>query len=219
MNEGLQMWTTHFQNGLILGLSLIMAIGAQNIFVIRQAISKQSPILTASLCGLCDTFMILAGSTSIGLIVQNNKILQNILLFGGVLFLCLYGFKSAKQALSLRQAQKGLDDLEARSGTSKGKRATILATLSFSILNPHAVIDTMILIGGAVQQVGQKAQAPFLSGTIAASFAWFFTLTILGLYASHILRKARFWQFFQLTSATIMFYFAYKLGGTLLETV
>ena len=141
--------------GFTLGLSLILAIGAQNAFVLRQGLKNEHLLLVCTICALSDALLILAG--------------VDIARYGGALFLLVYGALAFHQALRVEQ---GLRPSETASNSAWQSALTCLA---FTWLNPHVYLDTVVLLGSVSTQFGN--QSPwFAGGAMAASFVFFFAL-------------------------------------------
>lgn len=165
--------------GLMLGLSIIISIGAQNIFVIQQAIRNEYAYLAALICFMCDLIMILLGVTGVSAVLMELPFLKTALLILGVGFLLRYGIAALLRGL---RGDVVLHDLTlARDGNSvvKSLSKVILIGLSFSFLNPQAILDTIVIIGGSANQYVAEEKYLFITGAIMASFIWFFSLTIL----------------------------------------
>ena len=132
-----------FLEGLSIGASLIIAIGAQNAFVLKQGILRNYVFITALICSLIDVALITAGVFGLGAIITRIPILMIIATIGGSLFLIIYGVRSF---ISVSKP-KTLDDTVV-SKSPGDLRATILTLLAFSFLNPHVYLDTVVLLGG-----------------------------------------------------------------------
>ena len=157
--------------GLGLGASLIIAIGAQNAYVLRQGLRRQHVFAVASLCFVIDGGLIALGAGGFASLLQAVPSLPDIAAWGGAAFLAAYSLRSFHAAL-----KPGSLTAEDGSGSGHGLRAALLTTLALSLLNPHVYLDTVILLGGiAAQYVGQDRLA-FALGAIAASGLWFYGL-------------------------------------------
>lgn len=157
--------------GFMASAGLIIAIGAQNAFVIKQGILRQHLLLTALLCSFLDAFLVLLGVLGFGAVLDALPSLLVYAKYFAALYLLLYGGLSLKSALAQKIGQapdKHGDHSMAR---------TIISILALTLLNPHVYLDTVILLGSLAAQEKQFLQIFFALGAIAASFLWFFTLT------------------------------------------
>lgn len=158
-----------FFPGFFLGLSLILAIGAQNAFVLRQGLRREHVFAVCLVCALSDAVLICAGVAGFGLASDALPWLEPVLRYGGALFLAVYA------ARSLRSALRNHGSLAPSSRPSAGLGATLLTCLAFTWLNPHVYLDTVILLGSISSQYEGRKLA-FALGAMTASFAFFFTL-------------------------------------------
>ena len=131
-----------FISGFFTSLSLILAIGAQNAFVLKQGIKRENIFIICLICAISDALLIFAGVFGLGSLVQNFSIIKQIALYGGFLFLLFYALKSFHSCFFKDLSMDTSSDY-ARSNLKKN----ILLTLAFTWLNPHVYLDTMILIG------------------------------------------------------------------------
>ena len=158
-----------FFSGFSLGLSLILAIGAQNAFVLKQGIKKQHVFLVCIICALSDAVLIFAGVSGLGYVVERYQVIKTAALWGGFVFLSIYGLRSLYSAFSASHTLTSGDE-EAR-----GAAKTALLTLAFTWLNPHVYLDTALLLGSVSTKFGERAGL-FGVGAMCASFAFFFSL-------------------------------------------
>ena len=196
-----------FLTGFFLGISLIMAIGAQNAFVIRQGILSQHIFYVALFCALSDTLLIIIGITGISFFL-NDFISQNSnILFGfSALWLSCYG------VIRFKSAFKSDTALEVESSISKDLLTTlsILAILTFA--NPHVYLDTMILIGSVSQQFYGDDKISFALGASLASFVFFFSLAYGAKLLAPKMQSPSSWRILDFLIALIMFTIAIKLA-------
>ncbi|MFY2609175.1 LysE/ArgO family amino acid transporter [Achromobacter ruhlandii] len=155
--------------GFLLGLSLILAIGAQNAFVLRQGLRQEHVFAVCLVCALSDAVLISAGVAGFGLASDAMPWLEPVLRYGGALFLLAYA------ARSLRSALRNHGSLTPSSRQAAGLGATLLTCLAFTWLNPHVYLDTVVLLGSISSQYEGRKLA-FALGAMTASFAFFFTL-------------------------------------------
>jgi len=191
--------------GLLLGLSLIMALGPQNIFLIKQGARRNHAALSAVVCFICD--VILACASVIGLheLLLNHPTLQIWMIWLGSAFLIYYAIKTLCSAFS--KTKPATDS----SHQPHGKIQIILFALGFSLLNPHAIIDTLVIVGSGSSQFPNH-ELTFLLGVITASLLWFSSLFFTTRYFSNMLTRATVWQGIELCSGLLMAYIGIKLA-------
>lgn len=186
-----------------LGLSLILAIGPQNAFVIRQGLKREHVLLAALACAGADTLTMSLGVLGVGRLLAQNPLLTTLGTLTGAAFLVWYGWQALQSA---RHSQR--PELQSGAATTS-VRAVLLAALGFSLLNPHALLDTLVLIGGA--SASANAPMAFLGGVVAASWTWFALLAIASTLLAPLMRSARMWQAIDALVALMMWGIALKL--------
>ncbi len=156
--------------GFVLSATLIVAIGAQNAFVLRQGLMREHAGAAAAFCALADAVLMSAGVLGMGAAIAALPVLARAMAAAGALFLALYG----AQAL-LRALRPGA--LRAGAPTAQRSRSRVLAqAAAFTFLNPHVYLDTVLLVGSVGAQQPPTLRPLFLAGACAASVAWFFGL-------------------------------------------
>lgn len=193
-----------FIYGFSLGFSLILAIGAQNAFVLKQGLKAEHVFLVCLICAVSDAILILAGISGFHFLVSQFPELVTVTRYGGALFLLVYGF------LSFRSAFISKHSLKPSESTATSARRAVLICLAFTCLNPHVYLDTVVLLGSiSAQFKGQLAE--FAAGATSASFVFFFSLG----YGARLLRgmfeKPRAWQVLELLIGLVMWAIAAKL--------
>ena len=168
--------TTNLFAGFISGAALIIAIGAQNSFVLRQGIRREHVLPIVLACASADALLIAAGIAGLGALIQSVPIVLVVARYGGATFLLSYGLFATKRVLQPRQLIVDSDI-----GTSLG--AAMATCLAFTFLNPHVYLDTVVLLGSLANQRGDEGRWIFGGGASVASFVWFFTLG----YGAHLL--------------------------------
>ncbi|TXH68246.1 MAG: amino acid transporter [Thiothrix sp.] len=163
------MMVTAFLKGFGMGAGLIVAIGAQNAFVLSSALRNQHVLVVAALCILIDAVLIVAGVWGLGALIQEFPALLQVATWGGALFLFIYGLLAFKRALHPAQ-------LNANSTTAPTLQAAVLTTLALSLLNPHVYLDTVILLGSIGGQLPKPQPTWFAIGAVLASLTWFSVL-------------------------------------------
>ncbi|MEP7101715.1 MAG: LysE/ArgO family amino acid transporter [Burkholderiales bacterium] len=158
-----------FAQGFATSAALIVAIGAQNAFVLRQGIKREHVLAVVLVCALSDALLITLGVAGIGSLVQGSPTLLTIARYGGAAFLIGYGLLAARRALHA-------ESMTATADAPLSLRAAIAACLAFTYLNPHCWLDTVVLLGSIAGQQPADSRAAFGIGATSASFVWFFAL-------------------------------------------
>lgn len=158
-----------FLSGFLLGLSLIVAIGAQNAFILRQGLLRQHVFVLCLICALSDALLIVAGVAGLGTLISNSPTLITVVTVGGALFLFTYA------AIAFRRAWKPQGLVAAKTGEGDLK-AAVAACLAFTFLNPHVYLDTVVLLGSLSAQFEGPGRLAYGLGACIASFVWFFGL-------------------------------------------
>ncbi|GLS20639.1 amino acid transporter [Labrys miyagiensis] len=170
------MFTAAF-SGFLLGLSLIVAIGAQNAFVLRQGLRREHVFAVCLACALSDAVLISIGVGGFGAVGIAVPWIEPVMRYGGALFLAAYGLRSFRAAL---MSQGGLSPSDAN---AQSLARTLATCLAFTWLNPHVYLDTVVLLGSISTQYGGQKLA-FGVGAGTASFLFFFSLG----YGARLLR-------------------------------
>ncbi len=161
-----------FVSGLLLSLSLIIAIGPQNAHVLRMGLLRSHIGLTIAACAITDLLLISIGVLGLAQLGQTAPLLTQLMVGGAIVFLLHYGWTAARRAM--RPAHAGLQAAQLTAPRSSGQALT--AALAFSWLNPHAWIDTAVLIGTASMAYETPQHIVFGLGAAAGSALWFMTL-------------------------------------------
>lgn len=198
-----------FTTGLLTGLSLILAIGAQNAFVLRQGLRGEHVLAVCLTCAVSDAILIAVGVTSFGRIAQLLPWLTPAMRYAGGAFLIWYGARSLRAALRSGEALV-VGTERPRSGLAP----TLLACLGITWLNPHGYLDTMVLLGTISTRFGDDAPV-FAAGAITSSFLFFFTLGFGSARLRPIFAKPAAWRVLEGLIAAVMWTIAAKLllGG------
>jgi L-lysine exporter family protein LysE/ArgO len=156
-------------SGFGLGLSLIVAIGAQNAFVLKQGLRRSHVLPVVLVCALSDVVLIALGVAGMGALVQRAPVALTVLRWLGAAFLVGYGLLAARRAVSVRAL--------APAGRGEGSLAAALATcLALTWLNPHVYLDTVLLLGSLASTHGPSGRWLFAAGAMTASMVWFTAL-------------------------------------------
>ncbi|MCF6258270.1 MAG: LysE/ArgO family amino acid transporter [Gammaproteobacteria bacterium] len=176
-----------FFQGMGIGGVLIIAIGAQNAFVLSQGVRRNYPLQTAIVCSFCDSALILIGVSGVAALVASNPQLANLATWFGGLFLLWYGGRSFRSALHG-------GSMAANPGSTLSRRKLLWATLALTFLNPHVYLDTIVLIGGVSGQLALSERYLFGAGAISASTLWFFSLSLGAGLLAPLFRKPLAWR-------------------------
>ncbi|MCB1335434.1 MAG: amino acid transporter [Roseivivax sp.] len=189
--------------GFALGLSLIMAIGAQNAFVLRQGLTRRHVFWVCLICSVSDAVLIAAGVAGMGAAIAAMPVLSNAALWGGAAFLLWYG------ARAFRSAWRGGQSLEAAQGRAGGLSATVLTALALTWLNPHVYLDTVVLVGSVSAQY--PSRLAFGLGAVTASFVFFFSLGYGARLLLPVFVRPRAWQVLDIGIGLVMWGIAASL--------
>lgn len=196
------------EQGFLLCAGLIIAIGPQNLFILRQGLQRRHLLLTALLCTLFDLVLITLGVGGVGTAIAANEPVRLVTTVGGATFLLGYGVRALHSAW-LADAYGQRPTAETGLLSVKG---TVLATLSFSFLNPAAYIDTVLMIGTTSGRYPLDERLFFGMGAVIASALWFFTLTYGASRLTPIFRRSGTWRALDLTSGCLMISLALSLS-------
>lgn len=190
------------------GLSLIVAIGAQNAFVLRQGIHRDAVLPVVAVCALSDAALIALGVGGIGaVVVAWPAALTAVALVGGA-FLLVYGVLAARRAL-----RPDSDGLRAETGTAGSRRRAVLTCLALTWLNPHVYLDTVFLLGSIAADQG-ALRWTFGLGAAAASLCWFTGLGLGARLLSRYLSRPSAWRLLDgLVAATMLILGASLIAG------
>jgi L-lysine exporter family protein LysE/ArgO len=190
--------------GFLTGLSLIVAIGAQNAFVLRQGLRRRRVLLVVGVCAVSDLVLILAGVAGIGMIVERAPVVLTVVRWLGAAFLLGYGLLAARRAI------RG-GHLEAASDRQLSTSAVLATALAFTWLNPHVYLDTVLLVGSIASTHG-AGRWWFAAGAGAASLAWFTALGYGARALTPVFRRRNAWRVLDAGIATVMFGLAATLA-------
>ena len=173
--------------GLLTGLSLIVAIGAQNAFVLRQGLAREHVGPVVAVCALSDLVLILAGVAGIGTVVEQAGWVIDVVRWLGVAFLTWYGVSSLLRARRASALATGAPEPMSR-------RSAVLRVTALTWLNPHVYLDTVLLVGSIANTHGHPGRWWFAAGASVASVVWFTALGYGARSASPLLSKRGAWQ-------------------------
>lgn len=196
------MWQSYL-NGLLVAAGLIIAIGAQNVFVLAQSLRREHHLPVAALCVLCDALLVCAGVFGLAALLAQSPLLLSIARWGGAAFLLWYGSLALRRALHPQALQQD------RESGPRSRRAVLMAALAVTLLNPHVYLDTVLLIGSLGAQ--QPVPGAYALGAASASLIWFFSLALGAAWLAPWLARPATWRLLDLSVAAMMFAVAWQL--------
>ncbi|MDH2923995.1 L-lysine exporter family protein LysE/ArgO [Nicoletella semolina] len=196
---------TFFQ-GFIVSFGLIVSIGAQNAFILKQAILKQHIFWVVFICFACDIILMGVGVLGLGTLLSQSSLATLLLSLCGAIFLLAYGSRSF---ISAYRGNYELMSVEKNKQTSLKK--TILITFAITLLNPHVYIDTIVIVGGIGSTLSFDQKVFFLLGALACSFTWFFGLGYGAGFLTPYFKKKRTWQILDILTGFFMYFIAGSL--------
>ncbi|WIT13739.1 LysE/ArgO family amino acid transporter [Paucibacter sediminis] len=174
-------------SGLALSLSLIVAIGAQNAFVLRQGLRREHVFPIVLACGLSDALLMAAGVLGLAAMISQQAALARWLTLGGAAFLTVYGLRALWRA-------RRPESLQAGAGPSVTLRQALMQLAGFTFLNPHVYLDTVLLVGSVGAQQPGAVRALFLTGAASGSLLWFAALGFGARWLAPWFARPRAWQ-------------------------
>lgn len=195
--------------GLVLGFTLIVAIGAQNAFVLRQGLRREHVGPIVALCAACDAVLMVAGVAGLGRLLGERPALAMALTLGGVVFLTVYGFRALRRALKPGTLTAAADHAPLRLGQALAHAA------AFTLLNPHVYLDTVVLVGSIGAQQPGVDRWWFAAGASTASVAWFSALGYGARLLAPLFEKPCAWQVLDAIIGVVMLVLAGLLSTRL----
>lgn len=197
-------YVSPFVSGFFLGASLIIAIGAQNAFVLWQGLLQKHVFIICLICAASDALLISLGVAGLGYLVEKLPWLISLITLAGAAFLIVYGVMAVRRMLSPQS-------MESLKNNSLSLQASILTCIAFTFLNPHVYLDTFILIGGISASYDGYLKFAFMAGAMIASFVWFFSLGYGARLLAPFFEKPNAWQMLDGLIAVVMFGLAISL--------
>jgi L-lysine exporter family protein LysE/ArgO len=176
-----------FWQGLATGLALIVAIGSQNVYILRQGIRCEHVLALVVFCALSDAVLILAGIGGLGVLIRDNQLLLLATRYAGALFLASYGLLAARRAWQGSQMQ-----LE--QSQSVPLITALVACFGFTFLNPHVYLDTVVLLGSIANQQAEPGRWLFGAGACAGSVLWFSALGFGARFLAPLFQTTTAWR-------------------------
>lgn len=200
------MLSSAFFKGMAMGGGLIVAIGAQNAFVLRQGLQRHFILACVLVCIACDVLLIALGAGSVGRLVAANPVLLGAIRVGGALFLIEYGRRAAWSAW-----RGPAQALEAGHGALRERGPALRAAVALSLLNPHAWLDTVVLLGAIGAQQPEHSRHYFSAGAMAASVLWFSCLGLGARLLAPVFAQPGAWRVLDAAIALTMWAIAASL--------
>lgn len=197
------MYAPDFLSGFLLGLSLIIAIGSQNAFVLKQGLKREHVFFVCLFCALSDAILISAGVGGFGAVTARYPHIVDVAKFAGVVFLLGYGLQSLYASVRLSQA------LTVEGQVVSSLKKALLLCFGFTWLNPHVYLDTLVLVG--MVSTGASSKVVFAAGAISASFFFFFALGYGARLLKPLFAKPKAWNVLDALVGILMLYLAWHL--------
>lgn len=194
-----------FLHGFVVCFGLIVSIGAQNAFLLKQGILRQHVFWIAFICFFCDVVLMTLGVFGLGSIIAQSPISSLILSIVGAVFLFTYGSRS------FIAAYRGTGQLLAEQGGGLSLKKAVMITLAITLLNPHVFIDVVVIIGTIAATLTFEQKIQYLIGALLCSFLWFFGLGYGAGMLSRYFEKRRTWQILDSITGLIMYAIALSL--------
>lgn len=191
-------------SGFFLGASLIIAIGAQNAFILRQGLLRSHVFILCLICALSDAVLIAAGIGGLGTLVSHSPMLIMVVTLGGAVFLGSYAFLAFRRALHPH-------GMKAESSNGLTLKAAIATCLAFTFLNPHVYLDTVVLLGSLSAAYEGSARIAYGVGAALASFVWFFALGYGARLLQPIFARPAAWRVLDVVIGIVMSLLALSL--------
>lgn len=197
------MHVTDYISGFLLGLSLIIAIGSQNAFVLKKGLKREHVFYICLFCAVSDAVLISAGVAGFGAVTARYPQVVNIAKFTGVIFLIGYGLQSLYASVRLSH------ELELEGQVATSLKKSLLLCFGFTWLNPHVYLDTLVLVG--MVSTGASSKLVFALGAVSASFAFFFALGYGAQLLKPLFVKPKAWNILDALVGLLMLYLAWHL--------
>ena len=186
-----------FLNGFFLGASLIIAIGAQNAFILRQGLLRQHVFILCLICAAADAVLIALGVAGLGTLIQSSPQLIKAVTIGGAAFLFAYSFIAFRRALHP-------EAMDMRGRGQGSLKLAVSTCLAFTFLNPHVYLDTVVLLGSLSARYAGQGRLAYALGAMMASFVWFFALGYGARLLEPVFAKPAAWRFLDVVIGLVM---------------
>lgn len=192
-------------SGFLLSFSLILAIGAQNAFVLKQGLKKHHVFWVCLVCAVSDALLILLGIMGFGVVIKAFPAVESVARYGGALFLFAYGARSFVAAFRTSHT------LEPAGEVLGSLSKTLLTCMAFTWLNPHVYLDTLVLLGSVATQYEGASRVQFGAGAMTASIVFFFSLGYGARFLTPLFQQPVAWKILDFAIGLIMFAIALSL--------
>jgi L-lysine exporter family protein LysE/ArgO len=196
--------------GFFLGAGLIIAIGAQNAFVLRQGLQRRHVFAVATVCVVSDAVLIAAGVAGLGALVKQHPSWLAAVTIAGAIFLAAYGLLSFRRAFRPESLRPAADE-------PAGLAATVATCLALTFLNPHVYLDTVVLIGGLSARYPSTGSVAFGVGAAIASTVWFYGLAYGARLLAPLFARPQAWRALDIIITLVMWGIAARLVGEALS--
>lgn len=196
-----------YTQGFGIGAGLIIAIGAQNAFVLSQGIKREYHWLVPFICSLCDCLLIILGAAGVGTLIAKDPSLTRLAGWGGAAFLFFYGGKAFLSALKN-------NTLDTQDHAVQTLKSVIMTTLALTLLNPHVYLDTVVLLGSISSRFSGMSKTVFILGACTASISWFFCLSFAGTLLRPVFKKPGVWKILDVIIGITMWVIAISIWPT-----
>lgn len=198
-----------FIKGFLVCGGLIIAIGAQNAFVLKQGLLKRHILAVILTCFACDFILITMGVMGLGSLISESQVASQALAIVGALFLLVYGARAFRSAYSGNSALDLAQDNEQQSSAFKA----VLATLAVTLLNPHVYLDCFAIIGGIAGTLSNEQKWWFLAGALCTSLLWFFSLGYGARLLIPLFKRPITWRILDTGIGIVMWLIAFSLAN------
>lgn len=197
---------SHYLIGMGTGLSLIVAIGAQNAYILKQGILGKFVAPIVLFCIISDALLIALGIFGLGFIIEGAPWVLEVFRWGGGLFLLWYGSMAAKRAI-----RPGTLTVDTSATGPKNLTSALLVAAAMTYLNPHTYLDTVVLLGSLANQNGVDGRWVYYAGAITGSTLWFIALGFGARFLRPLFANPKAWRVLDGIIAGIMFFLAFKV--------
>jgi L-lysine exporter family protein LysE/ArgO len=184
-------------SGFALGGSLIIAIGAQNAFILRQGLIRSHVFVLCLICALSDAVLIAAGVGGLGTMVSQSPVLISVVTVGGAIFLGTYAIMAFRRALKPSTMVAGAPE-------GMALKPAVLTCLAFTFLNPHVYLDTVVLLGSLSAAFQGAERTAYGAGAATASFVWFFGLGYGARFLAPLFGRPAAWRVLDVLIGVVM---------------
>jgi L-lysine exporter family protein LysE/ArgO len=192
--------------GFLMGAGLIIAIGAQNAFVLKQGIKGEHRSAIALICALSDAILIAMGIAGMGYIFSSHPLVTKAVSLAGAVYLSWFSFRCFRSAVRGESME-----INGEVNSALSLKTAVITTLALTYLNPHVYLDTVVMLGGFGAARPPEIRPFFGLGAIAASFTWFFSLAWSGKIIAPLFKKQAAWRILDTAIGFVMIYITVKL--------